>query len=66
MSRWVMIVASGLTTFIISAGGCLLSAMAATGSTAIPSVSALVFSGVTGLVAAAKGTQDLLTHPPPP
>lgn len=51
---------SFLTDFIISAGGCLTTAMVATGNTAVPSVAVMIFSIVTGLVAAARRVQALL------
>jgi hypothetical protein len=64
--KWVTLIVSALTDFIISAGGCLTSAMVATGNPAVPSIGVIIFSTVTGLVAAARGTQKLLTPTPPP
>ncbi len=70
MSRWITFAISALTDFIISAGGCLTTAMVATGtSTSMPSTATIVFSVVTGLVASARGVQKMLSPaviPPTP
>jgi hypothetical protein len=58
------IIVSALSDFVISAGGCMTTAMVATGSTTMPSTAVLVFSGVTGAIAAARGVRALLTPPP--
>jgi hypothetical protein len=55
---------SALSDFIISAGGCLTTAMVATGSAAMPTTPVWVFAVVTGLVAACRGLRALLTPPP--
>ncbi len=55
---------SALSDFIISAGGCLTTAMVATGSAAMPTTAVLIFAVTTGLVAAARGIRALLTQPP--
>lgn len=62
---WLLtLVVSCLTDFIISAGGCLTTAMVATGSTTMPSGAVMAFSIVTGLIAAARGARALLAQPP--
>lgn len=60
----VIIAVSCLSTFIISAGGCLTTAMVATGSALIPNVAVIVFATVTGLIAAARQLQAILSTPP--
>ncbi len=61
-SKWITFAVSSLTDFIISAGGCLTTAMVATGgSTALPSTATIIFSVVTGLVATARGAQKMLS-----
>jgi hypothetical protein len=55
---------SFLTDFIISAGGCLTTAMVATGQTTMPAIPVIVFSVVTGLVAAARRVQAMLEQNP--
>ncbi len=59
--RWVTFAVSALSDFIISAGGCLTTAMVATGATAMPSTATIVFAVVTGLMAAARGAQKMLS-----
>jgi hypothetical protein len=62
---WITLIVSAITDFVISAGGALTTAMVATTSQTLPSTATIVFSVVTGLVAAARGTQKLLTPTPP-
>lgn len=61
---WVTLIVSSLSDFVISAGGCLTTAMVATGSAAMPTPAVLIFSVVTGLVAAARGFRSLISTPP--
>ncbi len=61
---WITLIVSFLTDFVISAGGCLTTAMVATGSATMPSTPVIIFSAVTGLVAASRRVQALLTPPP--
>lgn len=60
------IIMGAVSDFVISAGGCLTTAMVATGSASMPSSAVLVFSIVTGAVVAARGVKSLLTPTPPP
>ncbi len=62
---WVTLIVSFITDFVISAGGCLTTAMVATGSAAMPTTPVIIFSAVTGLVAASRRVQALLTPTPP-
>ena len=55
---------SFLTDFVISAGGCMTTAMVATGSATMPNTPVIVFAAITGLVAASRRVQALLTPPP--
>ena len=58
---WITLVISFITDFIISAGGAVSTAMVATGSTALPTKATAVFAVVTGLVAASRRIQALLS-----
>ena len=60
MPLWMTVTISFFTDFVISAGGCLTTAMVATGSAAMPTTPVLIFSVVTGLVAASRRVQALL------
>lgn len=60
-STWVTLGVSFVTDFIISAGGAVSTAMVATGSTALPTKATAVFAIVTGLVAASRRVQALLS-----
>lgn len=64
MNLWISLVISGVTDFIISAGGCVTTAMVATGSTAMPSTATWIFAVITGAVAASRRLQALLQVPP--
>ncbi len=63
-NRVLFISVSALSDFIISAGGCLTTAMVATGSASMPTTAVMIFAITTGLVAAARGIRALLTPPP--
>ncbi len=65
---WITVIVSALTDFIIGAGGALTTAMVATSGTApaVPSTAVIIFSCATGAIAAARGTQKLLTPTPGP
>jgi hypothetical protein len=63
---WITLTVSALTNFIISAGGCLTTAMVATGSATMPTAAVMIFATVTGLIAAARGLQAILSAPPGP
>jgi len=65
MSLYFTVAISFLTDFVISAGGCLTTAMVATGSATMPTTPVMIFSVVTGLVAASRRVQALLSPPPP-
>lgn len=60
-STWITLTVSFVTDFIISAGGALSTAMVATGSTALPTKATAVFAIITGLVAASRRVQALLS-----
>lgn len=60
----ITLVVSGLSDFVITAGGCLTTAMVATGSATMPTAPVWVFAIVTGLIATARGLRALLAPPP--
>ena len=64
MNYWLTLAISFSSDFVISAGGCLTTAMVATGETEMPSTPVLLFAIVTGLVAASRRIQALLAPPP--
>ena len=64
MSYWLILIVSFGSDFVISAGGCLTTAMVATGDTQMPSTPVLLFAIVTGLVAASRRIQALLSPSP--
>lgn len=61
---WLTIIVSATSDFVISAGGCLTTAMVATGSTQMPTTAVLIFALTTGAIAAARGVRALLAPPP--
>ena len=64
MYFWLTLIVSAMTDFVIGAGGCLTTAMVATGSTTMPTAPVMIFAIVTGAVTAARRVQALLQSPP--
>ena len=61
---WLTVIVSAITDFVIGAGGCLTTAMIATGSATMPSTPVIVFAAVTGAVTAARRVQAIVAPPP--
>ena len=64
MPLFVRLLISSLSDFVIVGGGCLTTAMVATGNATMPGVPVIVISVVTGLIAAARTLKGTFTEPP--